>query len=126
MINNINLIFPEIFISIFLMILLILGVFKKNSSSIIYNLSVLSLIILLALILNLPQNTAENLFYISYVIDHLSIYMKLIMIASGIFVMLTSSKYLKIIKIYQIEYPVLLLSSILGMMIMVLFYQEVI
>ena len=119
MINNINLIFPEIFISIFLMILLILGVFKKNSSSIIYNLSVLSLIILLALILNLPQNTTENLFNKSYVIDHLSIYMKLIMIASGIFVMLTSSKYLKIIKIYQIEYPVLLLSSILGMMIMV-------
>ena len=119
MINNINLIFPEIFISIFLMILLILGVFKKKSSSIIYNLSVLSLIILLALILNLPQNTTENLFNKSYVIDHLSIYMKLIMIASGIFVMLTSSKYLKIIKIYQIEYPVLLLSSILGMMIMV-------
>ena len=119
MINNINLIFPEIVISIFLMMLLILGVFKKNSSSIIYNLSVISLIILMALILTLPQGITANLFNKSYVVDHLSIYMKLIMIGSGIFVMLTSSKYLKIIKIYQIEYPILLLSSILGMMIMV-------
>ena len=45
--------------------------------------------------------------------------MKSITIISGIFVMLTSSKYLKIIKIYQIEYPILLLSSILGMIIMI-------
>jgi len=35
------------------MLFLILGVFKKNSSSLIYNLSIISLIILLALILNL-------------------------------------------------------------------------
>ena len=35
---NLNLIFPEIFISITIMFLLIVGVFKKNSSLIIYNL----------------------------------------------------------------------------------------
>ena len=33
--NNIELIFPEIFISLSVMFLLILGVFKKNSSKII-------------------------------------------------------------------------------------------
>ena len=119
MIDNINFIFPEILISIFLMMLLILGVFKKNSSSLIYNLSILTLVIILVLVLTFPQGTTVKLFNDGYIIDNLSIYMKSITIISGIFVMLTSSKYLKIIKIYQIEYPILLLSSILGMIIMI-------
>ena len=51
MIDNINFIFPEILISIFLMMLLILGVFRKNSSSLIYNLSILTLVIILVLVL---------------------------------------------------------------------------
>ena len=119
MIDNINFIFPEILISIFLMMLLILGVFRKNSSSLIYNLSISSLVIVLVLVLTFPQGTIVKLFNDGYIIDDLSIYMKSITIISGIFVMLTSSKYLKIIKIYQIEYPILLLSSILGMIIMI-------
>jgi len=44
--------------------------------------------------------------------------MKLLTIGSGIFVMLTSSKYLQINKINKIEYPILILSSILGMLVM--------
>ena len=119
MIDNINFIFPEILISIFLMMLLILGVFKKNSSSLIYNLSISSLVVILVLVLTFPQGTTVKLFNNGYIIDDLSIYMKSITIISGIFVMLTCSKYLKTIKIYQIEYPILLLSSILGMIIMI-------
>ena len=45
--------------------------------------------------------------------------MKILTLVSGIFVMLTSSKYVQITKILKIEYPVLLLSSILGMMVMI-------
>ena len=119
MINNINFLIPELFISISLMFLLIFGVFKKNSSSIIYNLSIIVLIILFILILTLPSEVKIQLFNESFIIDQLSIFMKLILIISGIFVMLTSSKYLKIIKIYKIEYPILLLSSMLGMMVMI-------
>ena len=37
--NNLNFISPEIFISLSIMFLLILGVFKKNGSSLIHNLS---------------------------------------------------------------------------------------
>ncbi len=119
MIENINFVIPEIFISISLMFLLILGVFKKKSSSIIYNLSIVTLFILLTLIFTLPSNNIIKLFNNSFIIDPLSTYMKLILIFSGIFVMLTSSKYLKIIKIYKIEYPILILSSMLGMMVMI-------
>ena len=116
---DINLILPEIFISLALMFLLIMGVFKKNSSSLIYNLSIFSLIILLALVVNLISINETFLFSNSYKIDDLSTFMKILTIISGIFVMLTSPKYLKLNKIFKIEYPVLILCSILGMMVMI-------
>jgi len=51
---NLNFIYSEIFICLAIMILLIIGVFKKNSAYLIYNLSILSLFVCLALILNFP------------------------------------------------------------------------
>tara|TARA_Y100000741_G_scaffold6718_1_gene5476 strand:+ start:297 stop:1049 length:753 start_codon:yes stop_codon:yes gene_type:complete len=117
--ENLDLILPEIFISIAIMLFLLIGVFKKNSSSLIYNLTTASLFILLAIIYNFNSISDTSLFNESYKIDNLSNFMKLIMIASGIFVMLTSSKYLQISKINKIEYPILVLSAILGMMVMI-------
>ena len=116
---NLNLIFPEIFISLAIMFLLIVGVFKKNSSNLIYNLTIISLLIAMALTLNYPIGTELSLFNESYKIDYLSTFMKILTLASCIFVMLTSSKYVQITKILKIEYPVLLLSSILGIMVMI-------
>ena len=117
--TNLNLIFPEIFISLAIMFLLIVGVFKKNSSNLIYNLTVISLLIALALTFNYPIETELSLFNESYKIDYLSTFMKILTLVSGIFVMLVSSKYIQITKILKIEYPILLLSSILGMMVMI-------
>ncbi len=117
--NNLSLIFPEIFISLSLMFFLLIGVFKKNSSILIYNLSIFSLIVLLALIINLAAVNKEFLFNQSFIIDYLSIFMKSLTIVSAIFVMLTSSKYLKLTKIFKIEYPILILCSLLGMMVMI-------
>jgi len=117
--ENLQLIIPEIFISIAIMFFLIIGVFKKNSSNLIYNLSTITLVIMLALILNLISLQDTSLFNNSYKIDKLSTFMKLLTFSSGIFVMLTSSKYIQLNKINKIEYPVLILSSILGMMVMI-------
>ncbi len=117
--ENLNLILPEIFISLAIMLFLIIGVFKKRSSTLIYNLTTISLVILLAIVFNLNSISETSLFNASYKIDNLSNFMKTIMIASGIFVMLASSKYLQINKINKIEYPVLILSAILGMMVMI-------
>ena len=116
---NLNLIFPEIFISITIMFLLIAGVFKKNSSILIYNLSIIALIISLALILNHPLEEDSFLFNNAYKIDYLSSFMKILTVSSAIFVMLISKKYIQIINIFKIEYPILLLSSILGMLVMI-------
>ena len=117
--ENFQYILPEIFISVSIMLFLLIGVFKKNSASLIYNLSNISLVILLALIINLSSIDTAYLFNNSYLIDNLSNYMKIILVGSGIFVMLTGSKYIQVINLNKIEYPILILSSILGMMIMI-------
>ena len=117
--ENFQYILPEIFISLAIMLFLLVGVFKKNSSILIYNLSTISLVILLALIINLSSLDKIYLFNNSYQIDNLSNYMKIILVGSGVFVMLTGSKYIQVINLNKIEYPILILSSILGMMIMI-------
>ena len=81
--ENINFIFPEIFISLSIMFLLIFGVFKKNSSSLVYSLAIITLIIALGLIINFPQNQETYLFNNSYKIDQLSIFMKVIQSFQG-------------------------------------------
>jgi len=116
---NINLIFPEIFISLSIMFLLIFGVYKKNSSELVYSLSIISLLIILALCFNLRTVTEAYLFNKSYQIGYLSTFMKILVILSGIFVMSVSLKYLKINNILKIEFPILILSSILGMIVMI-------
>tara|TARA_Y100000590_G_scaffold468861_1_gene653529 strand:+ start:573 stop:1988 length:1416 start_codon:yes stop_codon:yes gene_type:complete len=117
--ENFQYILPEVFISITIMLFLIIGVFKKNSANLIYNLSTLSLVIMLALIINLSSFDKVYLLNNSYLIDNLSNYMKVILVVSGIFVMITGSKYIQVINLNKIEYPILILSSILGMMIMI-------
>ncbi len=116
---NLDLIFPEIYLSLSIMFLLILGVFKKNSENLVYNLSVITLIVLLALVVNLFSIRETFIFNDSYKIDNLSSFMKSITIVSAIFVMLSSSAYIKTLKILKIEYPILILSSILGMLVMI-------
>tara|TARA_B100001029_G_scaffold173906_1_gene173356 strand:- start:1201 stop:2616 length:1416 start_codon:yes stop_codon:yes gene_type:complete len=117
--DKLNFIYPEIFISLSIMFLLILGVFKKKSSNLIISLSVITLIGTLILIFGYPMNTNLDLFNGSYKIDYMSSYMKILTILSGIFVLITSSKFLKIYKLFNIEYPILILCSILGMMVMI-------
>jgi len=119
MINNLNFIYPEIFISLSIMFLLLLGVFKKESSGLIYNLSIVFLIFTLVLIFNYPPQSNVNLFNNSSKIDYFSSFMNILTMCSGIFVLITSSRYLKIFKIFQIEYSILILCSILGMMVMI-------
>ena len=117
--ENLQLVLPEILISIIIMFLLIFGVYKKNSSSLVYNLSTLGLVLILAVIINLDSNIEISLFNNSYSVDNLSRFMKILLILSGIFVMLSSTKYIQINEINKIEYPILILCSILGMMVMI-------
>ena len=116
---NLDLIFPEIFLSLSIMFLLMVGVFKKKSENLVYNLSIITLVVLLALVVKLFSINETYIFNESYKIDNLSSFMKSLTIISAIFVMISSSTYLRKLKILKVEYPILILSSILGMMVMI-------
>ena len=118
--ENLNLILPEIFISLSIMFLLLLGVFKKDSSKLTFNLSLFIILIAATITINETFSVSRvTLFNQSIVIDHMSTLMKIITLIGGFLVLVISSSYLKTFKLYNIEYPVLILSSILGMMVMI-------
>ena len=118
--ENLNLVLPEIFISLSIMFLLVLGVFKKDSSKLIFNISLLVLLITASITLNETSNiNRTTLFNNSVVIDYMSSLMKIITLVGAFLVLVISSNYLKIFKIFKIEYPILILSSVLGMMVMI-------
>ncbi len=117
---NLELVFPEIFLSLSIMFLLILGVFKKKSSKLIQNISLVVLLITAVIVFNETIGIKEIvLFNESVIIDYLSSFMKIITLISAFLVLVISSNYLKTFKIFKIEYPILILSSVLGMMIMI-------
>jgi len=116
---NLNLVSPEIFLSLSILFLLLVGVFKKNSPNVVYFFSICLLIITTVIIFNDPFDKKIYLFNQSYIVDYLSSYMKMITLLCGIFVLSISTKYLKLSKIFLIEYPILILCSILGMMVMI-------
>ena len=118
--ENLNLVLPEIFISLAIMFLLILGVFKKDSSKLIHNFSLIILLITGGIIFN-ETLTIENtlLFNGSVVIDYLASFMKFITIIAALMALIVSSNYLKTFKILKIEYPILVICAVLGMMVMI-------
>ena len=116
---NLELVFPEIFLSLSIMFLLILGVFKKDSAKLIHNLSLIALLITAVITINETLGVKEKfLFNDSVVIDYLSSFMKIITLLSAFIVLAISKSYLRVFKISKIEYPILILSSVLGMMVM--------
>jgi NADH-quinone oxidoreductase subunit N len=80
------------------------------------------LVLLIASIITLNETFSIDrvtLFNNSVVIDHMSSLMKIITLIGAFLVLVISSAYLKSFKIFKIEYPVLILSSVLGMMVMI-------
>jgi NADH-quinone oxidoreductase subunit N len=118
--TNLELVFPEIFLSLSIMFLLILGVFKKNSSNLVQNISLIVLLITAVITFNETVGIEETfLFNGSVIIDYLSSFMKIVALLAAFLVLVISSNYLKTFKIFKIEYPILILSSVLGMLIMI-------
>jgi NADH-quinone oxidoreductase subunit N len=117
---NLSFIIPEIFISLSVMFLLILGVFKKNSFELIHNLSMIVLLITSVIVFNETLDIEKILLFNgSVVIDYLSSFMKIITLLVAFIVLAISKNYLDNFKISKIEYPILILSSVLGMMVMI-------
>jgi len=118
MINNLNILLPEIFLTLSIFSILMLGVFLKNSFNLIFNLSSLIIVITIAIIFNRP-NIEEKIFLDSFTRDAFSNFFKILILVSSLFVLNISKNYIIDKKLDKFEYPIIVLLSILGMFFMV-------
>ena len=118
-------ILPELFLSIMIMFLLLLGVFVNKSFKLVTLLTILSLIFASALVLNQP-NEVIKIFNSSYIIDKLSIFMKVLTLLFCSFILVASKDYVKNNGMDKIEYPILILASTLGMLLMISSYDLIV
>ena len=114
----IQFIIPEIFLSISIFSLLMIGVFIKNSFETIYRFSIIVILSALLIILSSDYELVK-VFNQSFVIDNFSLYSKVLILVSTFFVLLISKRHIVDIKNNKFEYPIIILLSILGMFIMV-------
>ena len=121
----VSLILPELFLSITIMTLLMVGVFVKKSFKIVNLLTISSLIFATILVLNQPDEI-NKIFNGSYIIDKLSIFMKVLTLLFCAFVLISSRDYVKSNNIDLIEYPIIILSSTLGMILMISSYDLIV
>ena len=118
MIESLNILFPEIFLSISILFLLLLGVFIKDSYNLITKLSLLALASTMFIILK-EDNVLIKIFSDSFVRNSFTNFIKILIIVSSIFIINSSQIYIKDQKIAKFEYPIIILLSILGMFFMV-------
>ena len=118
MINNLNILFPEIFLSLSIFTILMLGVFIKKSFNIIFNLTSLIIVTTAMIILSNPDNEVK-IFLNSFTRDAFSNYFKILILISSFFVLNSSKNFILDNKLDKFEYPIIVLMSILGMFFMV-------
>ena len=118
-------ILPEIFLSLSIMILLMIGVFVDKSYKLINLLVVIIMFFTIALIISQPDQTIK-VFDSSFIIDKLSSYMKILTLLFCSFVLILSQDYIKINNINKIEYPIIILASVLGLMLMISSYDLIV
>jgi NADH-quinone oxidoreductase subunit N len=111
---------PEILLSIMSMVLLMIGVFRKNENaySIVSGLAIATLVLIMAIILSGSISDGIALGN-SLIVDSFSQYLKILILVSTIIILIVSNIYLKDIKLLKFEYIILILISVIGMMMMV-------
>ncbi|MFN7039350.1 MAG: NADH-quinone oxidoreductase subunit NuoN [Alphaproteobacteria bacterium] len=111
-------IFPEIFLAISMLITLMIGVFKKNSEKIISYLCVIILIITFGSILAHNITEKEIILNGFYTLDSFEKFSKMLLVLSTIMIIIIYNSN-QINKRFNFEFPILIVFSLLGMMIMI-------
>jgi NADH-quinone oxidoreductase subunit N len=118
MINNLNIILPEVFLTLSIFSILMIGVFIKKSFNLIFNLTSLIILLTIAIILN-GSNDVEKVFSESFIRDAYSNFFKILILTSSLFVLNASKNFIIDNDLAKFEYPIIVLLSILGMFFMV-------
>ncbi len=118
MINNLNILLPEVFLTLSIFTILMIGVFIKKSFNLIFNLTSLIILLTIAIILN-GSNDVEKIFLESFTRDAYSNFFKILILISSLFVLNASKNFIIDNNLAKFEYPIIILLSILGMFFMV-------
>ena len=116
--ENLYILLPELIMFVSICSLLMLGVFLKNSYSLISNLSLLVLILIGVIIFDNGLDQS-NIFLGSFIQDPLSNFSKILILVSSFFVFISSQQFIRDKKLIKFEYPIIILISLLGMFFMV-------
>jgi len=117
MINDLYILLPEIFLSLSIFSILMIGVFVKESYDLVTKLSLLVMAITIYILLK--DNSSSKIFLDSFIRDPFSNFVKILILVSSIFVLNSSQLFIKDNKLDKFEYPIIILLSILGMFFMV-------
>ena len=112
--ENLNYIYPEIFLFVGICFLLMIGVFLKNSYKLVNKLAIVLLVLLATYVLRSGLSN-QGIFLESYISDNLSFFIKILIIISTLIILISSQQFIQDVKISKFEYPIILLLSVLGM-----------
>ena len=118
MINSLNLLLPEIFLSLSIFTILLVGVFVKDSYDLTNKLSLLALLATSIIIFNSDSFNAKA-FSESFLRNSFTNYIKILILISSILILNSSQLFIKENNIDKFEYPIIVMLAILGMFIMV-------
>ena len=118
MINNLYILLPEIFLTLSIFSVLMLGVFINNSFNLIFNLTSIIIIGTIAIILN-SISVTDKIFLDAFIKDPFSNFFKVLILVSSLFVLNSSKNFIIDNRLNKFEYPIIILISILGMFFMV-------
>ena len=94
MTENLNSILPEIFLTLSIFTLLMLGVFIKKSYNLVSKISLLILLMTIFFIVDIDSNTTK-IFSESFIVNPLINFIKILILVSSAFVMNTSQDFIK-------------------------------
>lgn len=115
---NLSIAYGEIFLSIGALVLLMVGVFKKDSVNLVSWLAVAFMMI--ALICTMGTGTAESFTFSNlFVADGFTRFMKMLVLVAAALAVIMSREFFKLEGDERFEFPVLLVLATVGMMVMV-------
>lgn len=118
MINNLNILLPEIFLAISIMTILMVGVFNKDSYNLVTKLSLVIILLTIFILYNKEIYTIK-VFSEIFISNPFTTFIKILLLVAGFFVLNSSQQFIKDNNINKFEYPIIILISILGMFFMV-------
>jgi NADH-quinone oxidoreductase subunit N len=116
--ENINLFLPEIFLTVSILATLMIGVFFKNSYTLVTSI-VYGIIITLILIILNSFGESFKLFSNSFTSNSFTNFFKILILIGTFFILAITQNFIKETKINYFEYSLVLLLSVLGMFIMI-------